>query len=369
MTVSEDLRALVAINLSGGIGWTIYGRLLERFGTPEGILGAPAGQLQEVRALGAARAAALHNVIETGAVDDELKCAEEHNITILPHTGDDYPAALRHIPTPPLILYVQGELRKTDAVALAFVGSRRASIYGLKAARRLAGQAAAAGFTVVSGLARGIDQAAHRAALEVGGRTIGVVGSGLSVIYPAGSEKLVSQIAASGAVVSEFPLTFGPLKGNFPRRNRIISGLSLGVVVVEAARRSGSLITARHAGEQGKEVFAVPGQIGSASSFGANRLIQDGAKLVLDLADITTELGVLDAPVDLPGMEAVEDLRSMSLNDVERRVFNAVDEKGVSVEDVIVGTELAAQTVSSTLLILEMKRLVRQLSGNRFAKY
>ena len=169
--------------------------------------------------------------------------------------------------------------------------------------------------------------------------------------------------------MSEFPLTFGPLKGNFPRRNRIISGLSLGVVVVEAARRSGSLITARHAAEQGKEVFAVPGQIGSASSFGANKLIQDGAKLVLDLADITTELGVLDAPVDLPGMEAVEDLRSMSLNDVERRVFDAVDNNGVSGEDIIAKTELAAQTVSSTLLILEMKRLVRQLSGNRFAKY
>ncbi len=369
MTVSENLRALVAINLSGGIGWTIYERLLERFGTPEGILAAAASDLQNVKGLGAAGAAALRNAVETGTVDEELRRAEERNITILPHTGDDYPAALKRIPTPPLVLYVKGELRKTDAVALAFVGSRRASIYGLRAARHLAGQAAAAGFTVISGLARGIDQAAHRAALEAGGRTIGVVGSGLSAIYPAGFEDLVGQIAASGAVVSEFPLTFGPLKGNFPRRNRIISGLSLGVVVVEAARRSGSLITARHAAEQGKEVFAVPGQIGSASSFGANKLIQDGAKLVLDLADITTELGVLDAPVDLPGMEAVEDLRSMSLNDVERRVFDAVDNNGVSGEDIIAKTELAAQTVSSTLLILEMKRLVRQLSGNRFAKY
>lgn len=368
MTSAEELRALVALNLVAGIGWATYQRLLERFDLLAGTFSASTAALQGVKGVNALTAAELRSVIQGGLVDEELELAGKHDISIIPHTSGEFPKALAHMHSPPLVLYVRGELLERDAVALAFVGSRRASMYGLKAARRLAGQAAVAGFTVVSGLARGIDQAAHRAALEVGGRTIAVVGSGLLVIYPSGSEKLVAEISGSGAVVSEFPLTFPPERGNFPRRNRIISGLSLGVVVVEAAGRSGSLITARHAGEQGKEVFAVPGQIGSASSVGTHRLIQDGAKLVTDLSDITEELGVLEGPVEMSGRGEIADLRGVSLNDVERRVFEAIDGDGVSVEDIIARTELAASTVSSTLMILEMKRLARQLSGQRFVK-
>ncbi len=361
-------RALVAINLAGGIGARGFDRLVEHFGSVEEAVEASAGELQSVRGIGPARAASLRSVIQSGKVDEEFERAAANNILILTAADEHYPAPLRHIDDAPLVLYVKGDLVAADAIALAFVGSRRATLYGLKAAGRLAGQAARVGFTVVSGLARGIDEAAHRAALEAGGRTIAVAGSGLLNPYPKGSSALVSRIVESGAVVSEFALEFPAAKGNFPRRNRIISGLSLGVVVVEAARRSGSLITARHAGEQGREVFAVPGQISSASSVGANRLIQDGAKLVLDISDITEELGVLDAPADMPGVGEISDLRGLSLNEVERRVYDAVDSKGVSLEDIIEMTRLGASTVSSTLLILEMKRLVRQLSGSRFAK-
>jgi len=361
-------RALVALNLAGGVGAAAYRRLVEHFGSAEAAASAPAAELQSVKGIGPAKAAALRSAVQSGAVDEEIERAAAHGIDIVTQGDRRYPAALMHIADPPLVLYVKGNLLPEDAIALAFVGSRRATMYGLRAASRLAGQAARAGFTIVSGLARGIDQAAHKGALEVGGRTIGVVGSGLLDLYPSGSQELVDRIAGSGAVLSEFPLEFPAAKGNFPRRNRIISGLSLGVVVVEAARHSGSLITARHAAEQGREVFAVPGQIGSPSSVGTNKLIQDGAKLVLDLSDITDELGVLDTPVDLPGVGEVSDLREVSLNDVERTVYEAVDSQGASVEDIIGKTGLGAATVSSTLLILEMKRLVRQLSGKRFVK-
>ena len=294
--------------------------------------------------------------------------AAASGIAVVPHTSPAYPKSLLHIPDPPLVLYVKGEMAQGDAVALAFVGSRRASLYGLRSARKLAGQAARAGFTVVSGLARGIDRAAHEAALEVGGRTIGVAGSGLLELYPEDAGELVLAIAKSGAVMSEFPLKFPPLRENFPRRNRIISGLSLGVVVVEAAKRSGSLITARHAAEQGREVFAVPGPIDSPASFGPNHLIQEGAKLVMDLSDVTSELGVLEDQVDLPGAPDTKDLRAVSLNAVERCIFEKLDREPLGIEDIIATSGLDASTVNATLMILEMKRLVTQISGKRFAK-
>jgi DNA processing protein len=368
MTADRDLVALVSINLADGIGWTIYSRLLERFGSPSAVLEASMSDLKSVQGVGQKRAASLKTAGAGGGAEAELELAAANGIAIVPHTSPRYPKSLLHIPDPPLVLYVKGELKDEDAIALAFVGSRRASLYGLRAARKLAGQAARAGFVIVSGLARGIDRAAHEAALDVGGRTIGVAGSGLLELYPEDAGPLVLSIAKSGAVLSEFPLKFPPLRESFPRRNRIISGLSLGVVVVEAAKRSGSLITARHAAEQGREVFAVPGPIDSPASFGPNRLIQEGAALVMDLADVTAQLGVLEDKVDLPGAPDVKDLRAVSLNAVERSVFEKLDREPRGIEDIIAATELDASTVSATLMILEMKRLVTQISGQRFAK-
>ena len=349
MSRHDALRAMVALNLAEGIGRRIYSRLVERFGSPEAALAAPISALKKIEGVGNKKAATLKALAAGGDPDEEIALAAEHDISIIPHDSPQYPVALGHIPDPPLLLYVKGELRGEDAVALAFVGSRRASLYGLRAAGILAGQAARAGFTIVSGLARGIDHAAHEAALAAGGRTIGVVGSGLLNLYPDDARDLALSMAQKGAVISEFPLNFPPLRQNFPRRNRIISGLSLGVVVVEAARRSGSLITARHAAEQGREVFAVPGPIDSPGSFGVNALIKDGAKLVSDLADITAELGILEESIVLPGGETA-DLRAVTLNTVERRVFETLDREPVSVEDIIARSELEASTVGATLL-------------------
>jgi len=368
MTPDDQTRAIVALNLAEGIGWRTYSRLVERFGTPQAVIDASMADLRSVEGVGQVRAAAIKKAAGAGLVDEELSLASENGFDILTHTSDSYPKALKHIPDPPLVLYVKGHMTPEDAIALAFVGSRRASLYGLRATKKLAGQAARAGFTVISGLARGIDQAAHEAALEVGGRTIAVAGSGLLELYPEDAAELMLKIVEHGAVLSEFPLKFPPRRESFPRRNRIISGMSLGVVVVEAAMRSGSLITARHATEQGREVFAVPGPIDSPGSFGPNRLIKDGAKLVTDLGDITAELGVLEEQVDLPGAEDVSDLRAVSLNSAERAVFEALDREPVSIDHIIESTGLEASIVSSTLMILEMKRLVTQISGNRFAK-
>jgi DNA processing protein len=363
----EEL-AIITLNTAEGIGWHTYSKLVERFGSAQAVIDAPAAEIASTGGVGVRKAAAIKAAAAGGLGEEEQRLASKHGISVITHRSDGFPKALAHIPDPPMVLYVRGELRPQDAVALAFVGSRSATLYGLKATGRLAGQAARVGFTIVSGLARGIDRAAHEAALLAGGRTIGVTGSGLLELYPPDAADIVDRIAASGAVVSEFPLRYPPLKQHFPRRNRIISGVSLGVVVVEAARRSGSLITARHAMEQGREVFAVPGPIDSPNSFGPNHLIRDGAKLVTDLADITSELGVLEDAVSAGGDEPVKDLRSISLNDIERRVFEALDREPVSVDDIIDKTELDAAAVSSTLLILEMKRLVTQLSGKRFAK-
>lgn len=368
MTLSGADRAILTMNLAEGIGWRTYTRLVERFGGAEAAVSAGVADLETVSGVGRVRAESLRKAHAGGAVDFEISSAADNCIDIISHTSDGYPAALKQIPDPPLVLYVKGRLLAEDAVALAFVGSRRASLYGLRATGRLAGQAARAGFTIVSGLARGIDRAAHEAALECGGRTIGVMGSGLLNLYPTDALDLTLKITDHGAIVSEFPLTFPSRRENFPRRNRIISGLSLGVVVVEAARRSGSLITARHAAEQGREVFAVPGPIDSPGSFGPNGLIRDGAKLVADLADITSDLGVLEEAVALAGVENLKDLRAATLNGVERTIFDALDREPVSVDDIIERTGLEPSVVSSTLLILEMKRLVTQLSGNRFAK-
>jgi len=368
MTLDSEDRAIVALNLAEGIGWRTYSSLVERFGSAEAALAAPAALLDAVQGVGPKRAAAVKLASAGSLLDEELSLAETHGIAVLTHKDPSFPRPLVNIPDPPLVLYLKGSLVPEDAVALAFVGSRRATLYGLRTTGRLAGQAARAGFTIVSGLARGIDRAAHEAALLSGGRTIGVAGSGLLNLYPPDAADLVERIAASGAVVSEFPLGFPPLREHFPRRNRIISGLALGVVIVEAARRSGSLITARHAAEQGREVFAVPGPADSPISAGANELIKDGAKLTTSLDDITRELGVLEDAVSLPDADNLTDFRALALNDVERRVFQALDTDGLTIDDIIEKTGLHAQSVSATLMILEMKRLVTELAGKRFVK-
>ena len=284
----------------------------------------------------------------------------------------DYPEALRWIPEPPPVLYIWGTLRYEDSLAVAVVGSRKPSPYGQLVAQRLSTELAQYGFAVVSGLARGVDSLAHQGALQAGGRTIAVLGSGINVVYPPEHRRLYEAIHEQGAVVSEFPFDTKPDRWNFPRRNRIISGLTLGTLVVEASDQSGSLHTARHALEQGREVFAVPGRIDAPSSRGTNNLIKRGAKLVEGIDDMLEEFpeavrlairqrGPAPVPTDAAPMPT-------DLTPEEARVLGLVPPEETHIEAIIHASQLPAQAVASILLTLELRGLVRQFPGKLFVR-
>ncbi|HEY3197458.1 MAG TPA: DNA-processing protein DprA [Nitrospirales bacterium] len=282
-----------------------------------------------------------------------------------------YPVSLRNIADPPPLLYVDGELEPVDAQAVAIVGSRRATPYGIRVARMLAGELSRLGFTIVSGMARGIDRVAHEIAIAAGGRTLAVLGCGLDVLYPPEHAQLRAQIAGAGAVLTEFPLGSPPLAAHFPRRNRILSGLSLGVVVVEAAEGSGSLITAKFAAEQGREVFAVPGPIDAPTSRGTHGLLKLGAKLTETVDDILDELlPQLEKPVmtaSLCSASATESRRPlMDFSPEEQRVYAVVSQDPQSIDELTEQAALASSTVASALLGLELKDAVRQAPGQRY---
>ena len=281
-----------------------------------------------------------------------------------------YPDALRWLPDPPPVLYARGELLPQDRLAIAVVGSRRPSRYGRSMAERFGAELAEHGFTVVSGLARGVDGLAHRGALRAGGRTIAVLGCGVNRVYPPEHRGLCEDICAQGAVLSEFGFDTRPQRWNFPRRNRIISGLTLGVVVVEATERSGSLLTARHAAEQGREVFAVPGRIDVESSRGAHRLIQGGAKLVTGAGDILDELpeAVRETALKFAVTPATVEEAAPDLSAPESRVLALLGAEETHIEALIAASQLPAHRVASILATLELRGLARQFPGKFFAR-
>lgn len=378
MGMHEDsLRPLLQLLSVPGVGSRTHRRLLEVFGGPQAVLAATAEELCTVEKVGPTVAAAM---LESSAdeADRILDVCRRKGVALLTESTTHYPPLLSRIDDPPGILFVRGEIRPSDALAVAVVGARHATAYGQKVAKQLGGALARAGYTVVSGLARGIDQAAHRGALAAGGRTIAVLGSGVLQIYPPEHRGLAEEIAAAGAVISELPPLTKPSSGAFPQRNRIISGLSLGVVVVQAAERSGAMITARLAGEQGREVFAVPGDIDCRMSQGCHRLIQDGAKLVGGIDDILEELGPLFETVVSPSgccvshgvAQGVRRPAELALDDTERQVFEAIPTaaEGCLIDRVIDETGLDASQVLSTLCLLETRRLVKRLPGSRIAR-
>jgi DNA processing protein len=266
------------------------------------------------------------------------------------------------------VIFVRGELRPNDALAVGIVGTRHATPYGLRQAERLASALSRAGLTIISGLARGIDAAAHRGALAAGGRTIAVLASGVLTIYPPEHAKLADEVAVGGALVSESPPGVEPLAGMFPQRNRLISGLSLGVIVVEAAERSGALITARHAMEQGREVFAVPGNVDSRTSRGCHRLLRDGAKLVESADDVLEELGPLVEAAPRDDGQVIHHPAELLLNEPEQQVLAAIAMEATSIDQIVADTGLSVPQVLSTLSVLEMRRLIRRLSGTMVSR-
>ena len=280
-------------------------------------------------------------------------------------TGREYPDGLKHIFGPPAELFVSGQILPSDNNAIAIVGTRRATYYGLQQCERISYDLASRGITVISGMARGIDTAAHRGALAAGGRTIAVLGSGHNHIYPPENKKLYHEIIKNGAVVSEFLPDTPPFKQNFPRRNRIISGMAKGVVVVEAPARSGALITADFALEQGREVFAMPGNINSAKSNGTNRLIKEGAKLVEGAQDILDELKFV---INVEEAGRVPSETGIALGGEEKTIFSILNDKPKSVDEISRTANFPVYKISETLLRLELKKLVRALPGNNFVR-
>jgi DNA processing protein len=309
--------------------------------------------------------------------DAELSLAEKHGVWLVHLNDDRYPTLLRAIPDPPPVLYVKGTLETADSLAVAVVGSRRCSTYGSEQASRLAHTLAATGFTIVSGMARGIDTAAHHGALSAGGRTIAVQGCGLAKIFPPENEKLAGLITKSGALVSELPLNYEPLGENFPPRNRIIAGLSLGTIIIEAAPRSGALITASAALEYNRQVMAVPGKIDSPLSKGAHQLIKQGAYLIESIEDVMEALGYIgeqfkDHAVEAQAAERITSpttaTRELVLTTDERRILNSLDTEPLHLDDIISASQLSAGAAHSALVCLQLKGLVKNLPGNFFQK-
>ncbi|MBN1394039.1 MAG: DNA-processing protein DprA [Pirellulales bacterium] len=362
-SMPDDLLDALRLSMVSGVGPRIRKALLERFGTARAVLDANDEALRQVPGVGPKIARNIVNADHEVDARKEIELCRKRGIDILAETDSRYPRSLKEIHDPPGALFVRGELRADDALAVAVVGTRHGTQYGLRTAGRLAGALAQAGLTVVSGLARGIDSAAHRGALAAGGRTIAVLASGVMNIYPPEHDKLAEEIIGNGALVSESPPGTEPVAGLFPQRNRLISGLSLGVIVVEAADRSGALITARHAMEQGREVFAVPGNADSRSSRGCHRLIRDGAKLVETADDVLEELGPLVEAVPRDDGQVVHHPAELLLEEREQEVLAAVGNEATSIDSIIVATGLPVPQVLATISVLEMRRLIRRLSG------
>jgi DNA processing protein len=337
--------------------------LLERFGTCAAALAAPAEQLRQVPGIGPRLCDRIRRAGEID-VDREIELCRQHQIDIIPEADRRYPGLLREIPDPPGVLFRRGDSLPGDQLALAIVGTRHATRYGLRQAERLAGGLARAGMTIVSGLARGIDAAAHRGSLDAGGRTIAVLGSGVLRVYPPEHAELANAIVRQGAVLSELPPLQQPMSGTFPQRNRLITGLSLGVLVVEAAERSGALISATHAAEQGREVFAVPGPADSRTSRGCHRLIRDGAKLVENVEDVLEELGPLFEPMRRDDGQTLRHPAELQLNPQERQVLDAIATEPTDMDQLVRSTGLPAQRVLATICVLEIRHLIRRIGGN-----
>ena len=365
----DSREALIALNLIEHVGPVRARLLLEHFGDAPQILAASKSQLLRVRNIGDETAEAIANWEKTIDLAGELKRISDFGCHVLIQSDDNYPASLREIYDPPLVLYVKGELTAKDKNAVAMVGSRSTTYYGIETARKLAYQLAYVGVTVVSGGARGIDTAAHQGALAAKGRTVCVLGTGVNIVFPPENKDLFGRIVENGAVITQFPFNRNGDKQSFAIRNRIIAGMTLGTVVVEADLHSGALITSNFATEYGRQVFAVPGRIDSPRSKGCHDLIKKGAKLCEGAEDILSEFEYLfpgsNRPPS-PGETGV--LPALELSANEQKVYDALDDEERSIDEVIRKSGLPSSAVSVALLSLEMKRAVKQLPGKLFVR-
>lgn len=355
---SQEQLLILRLALCAGIGPIRHQALLDRFGSVERVFSAGRENLLAINGIGPTQASRIENA-RTLSVESILRQCEENNLWLWFRESENFPKLLNEIPDPPLLLFARGEWQDLDRYSIGIVGSRRPTAYGRRQASRLASSLTEAGLTIVSGLARGIDATAHQAALDSGGRTIAVLGSGLLRIYPRENQGLAKKVQEQGVLLTESPPQRQAIAGAFPQRNRIISGVSSGVIVVEAAERSGALITARHAMEQGREVFAVPGPADSPQSRGCHKLLRDGAKLVESVDDILEEVIPLLTVASEPNSgRQKDDVEFAQLSDVMQVVYSKLDHTTRCVEELALECQMPIAELLATLTQLELKRLI-----------
>ena len=376
---SVDIEKWLKLIRADGVGPITFAKLIKHFGSADQALGASVSELAKIDGIGfkiAERIAASRDKFD---VTHELELAEKLGVWIINLEDKRYPPVLKRIYDPPPVLYVKGTLTRDDNLCISIVGTRRCSLYGQEQASRLAHFLASAGFTICSGMARGIDTSAHQGALSAKGRTIAVQGCGLSNIFPPENKKLFELIAQSGACISELPLRYEPLSENFPPRNRIIAGLSLGTIVIESPLHSGAMITAKAAMENNREVMAVPGKIDSPLCKGAHKLIKEGAKLVESVEDVMEALGYIGEELAEHITDTAEkaaakverplfDIRELKLSGNEKTIYEQLCREPSHIEQVIADTNLTAGSVNAGLISLRLKGLVKQLPGSLFVK-
>ena len=362
----DDLKYWLWLNSIDGVGPIAAKRLLEQFENPRVIWDLTKKQLQMVEGIGEQTANAIIASKNQEHLDKRVNMLKKHNISCLTINRKNYPKNLKEIYSPPIVLYEKGQIELQCDICIAIVGARNATSYGMKAAYDLAKQLSQRGITVVSGMARGIDTAAHKGALEGGGKTIAVLGCGLDYIYPPENRELMNKILKNGLILSEYPVGTIPDARNFPARNRIISGISCGTVVIEANIKSGSLITANFALEQNREVFAVPGPIYSKLSAGTNNLIKQGAKLVSSVEDILEELNI-EVENYVENNEKEENIYN-NLNSDEYRIISEISTMPIHLDNIIKYTGFTIDKINTIITMLELKGLIKQLPGKQFVR-
>jgi len=376
---SADIEKWLKLIRADGVGPTTFCKLIKHFGSADRALGASVSELSKINGIGfktAEQIAATRDKFET---DAELEMADKLGVWIINIEDKRYPPVLKQIYDPPPVLYIKGSLSRQDNLAISIVGTRRCSLYGQEQASRFAHLLSSAGFTIISGMARGIDTAAHHGALSADGRTIAVQGCGLANVFPPENKKLFELIAESGACISELPLGYEPLSENFPPRNRIIAGLSLGTIIIEAPLNSGAMITAKVALENNREVMAVPGKIDSPLSKGAHQLIKQGAKLIESVEDVMEALGYigeqLQSHVSAAAQKASDrvetplfDVSQLNLRDDEKTIYGCLDKEPMHIDQIIADSNLPPGGINAGLISLRLKGLIKQLPGNLFLR-
>ncbi len=376
---SANIERWLKLIRADGVGPVTFAKLVKHFGSVDRALGTSVNELRKVDGIGSKTAEQIVRTCDKFDTKAELELAEKLGVWMVHFDDERYPPVLRRIYDPPPVLYVKGSLMRADNLSIAIVGARRCSLYGQEQASRFSHLLSSAGFTICSGMARGIDTSAHQGALSAEGRTIAVQGCGLGNIFPPENKKLFELISESGACISELPLGYEPMSENFPARNRIIAGLSLGTIVVEASLRSGALLTARATLENGREVMAVPGKIDSPLSAGSHRLIRDGAKLVECIEDVIESLGYIGEQVgghvrEAAGMaeDRIEmplfDVSQLKLSDAERVIYDCLSKEPLHVEQIIGEADLSPGSINAGLISLRLKGLIKQLPGNLFLR-